>query len=507
MSNAGSQTLTNSGTITGGWLAGSISNSSGTVSGVTVASLGQVNFGNVVGLVINNGTLSGTTIGNGPSSATISGSGMIGGVTTAKGAYITGATNLSGGVLTATTYASTWDGGTNNGTLTAAAGGTLSIIGNPVTNNGTINGAGGGTVMLTSGATVNNGALGTVENVSLTGVTLTGGTLAGANFATGSNILENLINSGTTTIGSDTTTLQGTISNTGSFNVASGALLALTGGLTVDGGTISTGVGSGLVQSDGAVALNNTLNPGGFNALVNSGTLSSNNGWNIGSSDTTTVAGGATLNVTGGSIDNHGTLQVDGTVDGGDYLQYTGSVLALNGSLMVNTANLLGGSVTGNGYFGSNNSSSVTTVNNSGVALDVGGTASAGANSWTLESYNQTNDPLASIEFDIAGPSAYDQLFLLSAFSLGGKLLVDGNYYSDNTAVYDLIHSSGLRTGYFSSFSLGPSVVAGWGLHYDSNAVYLSYTAPAAVPEPAPYWLIGGAFLAVGLIRRRRVSK
>jgi len=159
-------------------------------------------------------------------------------------------------------------------------------------------------------------------------------------------------------------------------------------------------VGSGLVQSDGAVALNNTLNPGGFNALVNSGTLSSNN---AGTSAAATPPRGrrATLNVTGAASTTTAPSRLTAPSMAG-LLQYTGSVLALNGSLMVNTRTCWA-AVLPEMATSAATTVQCHTVNNS-AWLWMWRTAKRRSQFLTLESYNQTNDPLASIEFDIAGP-------------------------------------------------------------------------------------------------------
>jgi hypothetical protein len=500
ISQSSSGTLNNSGTIIGGRLAGTLSNGSGTVSGVTVQGGGLINFGNVIGLVANNGTLNATTIGDGTTPTTVTG-GTISGATFARTATVTGALNT--GTFTNSSGSSTWSGGTNSstGTLTAS-GGTLSIVGNPVTNNGLINGGGGGTVTLASGATVNNGALGTVENVSLTGVTLTGGTLAGTNIATTSNTLENLINSGSTAVNSGTTTLLGTISNTGSFNVAGGTLEL--NGTTVTGsgtGTITTGATS-LVESDGTVHLSGLADAGAFNLTVATGTTTNTGDWNIGTGDTTQVDSGATFDVTGNINNSGGVLQIDstGTADATDYTQNSGT-LTLNGSLIVNVANLLSGTVTGTGNFGSGTTVNSGTASGNGVALNVGGSATPGTNNWSIAGYNQTNG--GSIEFDINSLSAYDQLTTSGDVSLAGALVLGGPYgYTDPAGtIFTLIQSAGL-TGTFTSI---PTLTGNWEIVYTADDVLLENPAESGpVPEPAPYWLIGGAIMALGLIRRRR---
>ena len=428
----------------------------------------------MIGIVNNGGTLSGTTIGTGPGTATISG-GMISGTTQANGAAISGATNL--GTLTASTNASTWNGGTNSGTLEGSGG------------------------MLTIAGTVSNGPLGTLQNVSLTGVTLIGGTLAGTDFATGADTLENLINSGTTTISSGTTTLTGTISNTGSFNVAGGTLDLL--GVTISGGTISTS--GGAVVSHGTVLLDTTLDPGAFQLTVENGsTITSNNNWDITPTNTVEVGGGGVLSAGGGNIiNNGGTLSVDagGEADGGIYTQENSGILNLNGTLDVSVANLLGGAVTGTGDFGASTIVNNGTSSGTGVTLYVAGTGSVGT--WNIGEYSDQGNGV--IFFDVNSVSTHDLLDVYGNVTLnGGTLSLAGFDYSGyGGARIDLIYITGTGsvTGTFNALSLpGP-----WTLVYGSKDVYLQDTDPA--PEPAPYWLIGGAVIALGLFGRRRFAR
>ena len=288
---------TNGGTLTiqnevvngnGTTISGTIKGANGTNSLVTIATGGQVDFGNVVGIVTNNGTLSGTTIGDGGTTPTTVTGGTLSGNTFTKAGNVTNALNT--GVLTNSSGNSTWSGGTNNGTLTTVGGGgTLTVTGN-VTN-----------------------TTGTITGVTLTGVALTGGTLSGNDFATGSgtlsDTLSNLINAGTTTV-SGTTTLIGTISDTGTFSVISGGSLDLSSVAVTGGGSIVTS-GTGSVSSDGTVLLT-VSDPGGFNLTVDSGsTISSTTGWDFTSGNTTEVKGGGTLKATGGSIINAGGTLAD----------------------------------------------------------------------------------------------------------------------------------------------------------------------------------------------------
>jgi hypothetical protein len=82
-------------------------------------------------------------------------------------------------------------------------------------------------------------------------------------------------------------------------------------------------------------------------------------------------------------------------------------------------------------------------------------------------------------------------------------LSLTGSYgYPDvPDTVLDLIHlTSGTITGAFNTL---PVLSSGWEILETSTDVFLE-NAPPSVPEPAPYLLIGGAIMALGLIRRRR---
>ena len=517
--NSGTLLTSGGGTLT---IQNTLANTGGIVSGaggtVSIASGGLVNFGNVSGIVTNNGELHQTTIGDGSTPTTVTG-GTISGLTSANSGNVTNGWNSAGSTFTGTGGTSTWTGGTNSGTLTTAFGGTLSIAGSLTNTNGTVNG-GGGTLTVASGATVTGGTVsgpigssGTLNGVTLTGVNLTGGTLSGAT-AINLNTLNGLINSGTTTINSGTTTLSGTITNTGSTFAVAGGLLVLSGA-TISGGSIT-----GTASSQGSVQLSGLSDPGGFDLTVTGGTTSANGDWNIGVGDTTHVDSGATLDVAGNINNTGGTLAVDGSggeVDSTDYTQTAGT-LSLNGTLDVSVANLLGGAVSGTGDLGTNNlGTTTTTVNNgtgstTGVTLYVAGDGNVGT--WNLANYSQTT--AGTLVFDINGETSgtHDQINVNGTVTPGGNLtlnilggvggalwdqmLADPTY----TTIPLIVAGPGGDLGVANPsdrFNLLSTLPEYWSVVYNENQVDLEKT-----PEPAPYLLIGGAIVALGLIRRRR---
>lgn len=280
-------------------------------------------------------------------------------------------------------------------------------------------------------------------------------------------------NNGTLTVAGASTWNNGT--NNGTLVTGNGSL-TITGSLT-NGGTVSNAGGQ-------TVSNTGTINGG---TLV--GTITNGNG--------TTISG----TVSGVTVAaNSQAVNPGGTVDATNYTQNSGSALVLNGTLMVSVANLLEGStVTGTGSFGTNNISTTNTTVNNQITLDVAGASNVGT--WNLARYTQSSD--GTLVFDIDGPSVgqYDQLDVRGNVSLAGDLSLAGtyNYASNHAAIYDLIHFTGTETGAFSDVSLA----TGWKLVYDPSDVYLEYNE-GTVPEPAPYWLIGGGVTALGLIRRRR---
>lgn len=251
---------------------------------VSIGASATLTGGTLAGTISNNGTISGVTYGVGPTGATING-GTITGISVTSGG---GSTNTFKGSVTNTgslTGAAgdkiVWQGGTNSGILAAGAG-TLSISNSVANTGGTIIGAtNNGTI---SGGTVSGnttGTAGTFNNVMFSGVNLTNGTITGANNTmTGTNTLSGtIVNNGTIAVTSGTTT------------VASGATLQ------TDSGTVNV--------NGGALNIAGTIDPAA-NFLLTSGSVS--------------LTGNLDVNVAdllGGTIDGPGSFD-GGTVNNGD---------------------------------------------------------------------------------------------------------------------------------------------------------------------------------------------
>jgi len=105
--------------------------------------------------------------------------------------------------------------------------------------------------------------------------------------------------------------------------------------------------------------------------------------------------------------------------------------------------------------------------------------------------------------FQAARPHLIWRLARVCSVSLAGALVLGGTYgYTDPAGtIFTLIQSAGL-TGTFTRI---PTLTGNWEIVYTADDVLLENPAESgAIPEPAPYWLIGGAIMALGLIRRRR---
>jgi len=298
-----SSTVTNSGTmeIAGGTLnvEVDIANSGGIINvddGATLSLSGMT----INGGTVNDGTASGT------------GDPVFGSI------YVMGPSTISNASL-------------NNGGVTVASGVTLTLDNDTVngtTFNDTASGAiiqiDDGTVLtLTGGATLNGGIIndGTADG--------TGDPVFGSIDVTGPSTISNvLLNNGGVTVASGVTlTLDNDTVNRTTFTDASGAtiqiddgtVLTLTGGATLNGGTINDGTASGT----GIPAVFGSIDVTGPSAISN---VFLNNGG-------VTIASGAVLTLSNDIVT--GTTFTDGTnspVEGGDRLALNGS--AVSGTLV-----------------------------------------------------------------------------------------------------------------------------------------------------------------------------
>jgi hypothetical protein len=164
-------------------------------------------------------------------------------------------------------------------------------------------------------------------------------------------------------------------------------------------------------------------------------------------------------------------------------------------------ANLLGGAVTGTGGFGASTTVNNGTSSGTGITLDVGGVNNNGT--WNLAALTQQGTGVLVFDVNNLG---HDQINLTGDLTAGGDLAINTtDAYLNSLPIgttFTLIKTgasgdSGYGAG--PKFTLLTALPAHWAVYYNADDVILGL-----VPEPAPYLLIGGAIIALGLIRRRR---
>ena len=528
--------LTNTGTVLQTGASGSVLN-----VGTSSSATGTINGGTVTGIITNTfGTLNGTTL----TSGTAVTGGTITGTTTAKGVTVSGAANT--GTFHAAAGLNTWTGGSNSNIMDLT-GGTLTIASN-FTNTGTVTGATvtgavantGGTLSgttLNAGSSVTNGSIaGTTTNKgTITGSTVSGsvadagGTLSGTTLNNTSSVTGGIITGATTAKG---TTVSGA-ANTGVFTATAGtnswsggsntnSMTATAGTLSITGpftntGTVSHATLSGQITNTSGIldtvsltgvtltggtlqgintatgtdslasfANTNTLNiTGGTTTL--SGKITGGGDINVGPSATVILSNG--LQFTGGDLTvSGGTATVQGLVDPLDTFTLDGGTLNLDGTFDVVNAYLKAGAITGLGAFGSG-----ANVFNSGVDFYVGGQGTIGH--WTLNSYTQS--ATGRLFFDILN-SGQDSLTLTNGGTLGSNVSVNFNY-DGPLKHFTLI--SGLQSD--SGLTFSAALPQWWTYSFNNGNLTLDYAAP----DPPTAMLIGGALLALGSLRRRRLGR
>lgn len=486
------------GTVT---LTGSIVNGSGAV-------IAQTGVGSVTlnGAAVTNGLLTGAIDMTG---STLSATSIVLGTVGASGTNTLTSVNVEGsGALWVTGIGTaTFQGGTNDGTLSSSTGPgrILAIDGSTsagaVSNYGIIQ-SGDGTATLTG--SIVNGSVGTIAQTGSGSVTLTSasvfyGSLSGTMDATGTTSLTNLTSNATLKVDAGSTVnLMGAIANNGILDVLDTGTLQLTDGSSVTGGTI-VNHGTGVVLSTGTVALNNT-NVGGFDLTITGGTLTTNNGVNLTDGNTIRVDSGATLAVSSGNIvNNGGTLRIvsGGTVDppaGATYTQNSGT-LHLGGTLDVTSAIFNGGTVTGQGGF-----SSDASVTNNGVTLYVAGPNHVGT--WGFDDFDQTSG--GTLVFDVGSTTAGDTMNLAGSATLGGTIVLDplGGWTDNPYDVLLITAADGITGTYASNLPYGLSLVLEPGTG-GSESLYLQ----GQIPEPATGFLMLASLCGAAFLVRRRKAR
>jgi len=209
-------------------------------------------------------------------------------------------------------------------------GGSLAVTSAAIGSTGAVNIRSDSTLTV-SGATTNEGALtiasggtfaGDIENGTSSDPAYTGGTLTIGGTLTGS------VTDSTGTITADGGSVSGSVTMTGgTFGVATGKSITVTGGVNVNGGTLDS---NGTITGDVAVGDNGTFNTTG-NAAAVTGAFTTTGAVNVETGEQLTVP---TLNVNSG-----GTATVDGTVVGAVVVADGGSFVTNGGARYTSLTN------------------------------------------------------------------------------------------------------------------------------------------------------------------------
>ncbi|MFD2651632.1 autotransporter outer membrane beta-barrel domain-containing protein [Brucella rhizosphaerae] len=267
-------------------------------------------------------------------------------------------------------------------TLTVAGGAIETATGTVLTVTSAIDGAGGLT-KLSAGTLVLTG-----NNSYAGGTTISAGTLQLGNGGTTGSTTGDVLNNGTLAVNrSDTLTLAGTISGTGSLDQFGTGTTILTGnnnytgGTTISAGTLQLGNGGTTGSITGDVLNNGTLAVDRSDTLTLAGKISGTGLLNQSGTGTTILTGNNSY--TGGTTISAGTLQLG---NGGTTGSITGDVLN-NGTLAVNRSDALtlAGAISGTGSLdqigtgttiltGNNSYAGGTTISDGTLQIGNGGT-------------------------------------------------------------------------------------------------------------------------------------
>jgi autotransporter-associated beta strand protein len=354
------------------------------------------------------------------------------------------------------------------GALTKSGAGTLTLSGSASTYTGQTY-VNGGTLSI--GSNINLGAVTTGATLNLRGGTLQStGTFALDNAgATKRAVVLTYLN-GIDVTGSNTLTVSGVVSGTGSLTKSNTGTLALTGTNTYSGATYVT---------NGTLAVNGTGSINSSAVTVNGGNFRYNS----------TVAYTGTLTYTSGTI---GGTNLGGSFDN----QTIGTGKTISPGNSPGTASTGSQTWAGGGTY-------VWEVNNAQVGGVGGGTAGADPG-WDLENGTGT--------LTISATSGSQFNLLLTSLSLGNTAGLATNF--DKTSNYNWLiadfasvtgfaaNAFNINTSAFTNTFTGTFGVATGDMGTiggDSSQIYLTYTA---VPEPGAA-LIGSLGL-LALLRRRR---
>ncbi|KPF47910.1 hypothetical protein IP87_09350 [beta proteobacterium AAP121] len=360
---AGSETVANVQLLAGSIVNGTLTSTggydvrSGSVSALLAGTAGLVKSGagtvtlsaqnSYAGATVLDG---GTLVLNNASPLTLSALSLNQGTLAGSGAItVGGALQVLGGSVTLAGSAGFTTSGSTSINLAAASGGTLTVA-RPWVNNGTLSlagddfialdGSAGGFITNASGGVMNLASTASfvVQNLGGAPAFNNAGTLNynGAGLAT--LAAGSFTNLGAVNVSSGGLAVNGGGSDSGSYTVATGALLAFTGGTRSLGAGASATGGGRLEVSAGTVDINTALTPGALLFQTSGGTLNFNH---------TAAQTVSALTLTGGAVGGTGSLVVSGAFNasGTNASLQGGASFSTLGTGVVNLVTATGGTL------------------------------------------------------------------------------------------------------------------------------------------------------------------